>query len=325
MLEWHSPWAFGLLLLLPPLLGWLHRRRPRLRFASLQLVALGPSLRLRLASLSLPLLGAGLALCVVALARPQLALTETISRSEGIDIALVLDTSQSMDSPDFAIGGRRASRLDVAKAVVARFVAARPDDRIALVVFGEEAFTQVPLTLDHAALARFLGQVQIGQAGHRRTAVGDGLAVAARRLAKLEAPSKVAILLTDGRNNAGSVEPERAAEAAAALGVKVYTIGIGPEEGQGGGWFGLAAPRGGELDEPALRSIAAITGGQYFRAQDAEALAQVYQAIDQLEPTTAEVEELTHYEERFGPWLGWGLALLALRILLDATLLRRLP
>jgi Ca-activated chloride channel family protein len=208
---------------------------------------------------------------------------------------------------------------------VARFVASREHDRLALVVFGEEAFTQVPLTLDHVGLARFLGQVRIGQAGERRTAVGDAIAIACQRLAKLQAPSKLVILLTDGRSNAGQIEPVPAAEAAAAVGVKIYTIGVGPEPGQGGGFFGMFGSRGGDLDEPTLKAIAAQTGGRYFRAQDADTLEQVYETIGQLEPSTAEVKELTHYEERFAPWLLWGLGLVSLWVLLETTLFRRLP
>ncbi|MFH1470059.1 MAG: VWA domain-containing protein [Pseudomonadota bacterium] len=183
----------------------------------------------------------------------------------------------------------------------------------------------VPLTLDHLGLASFLGQVRIGQAGERRTAIGDAIAIAYQRLAKLEAPSKIVILLTDGRSNAGSVEPVKAAEAAAALGVKIYTIGVGSEPGQGGGFLGLFSSRGGDLDEPTLEAIAARTGGRYFRAQDSDTLAQVYETIGQLEPSTAEIKELTHYEERFAPWLCWGLGMLALWVLLETTLFRRLP
>ena len=216
----------------------------------------------------------------------------------------------------------RTSRLEVAKDVMARFVEGRPNDRIGLVVFGEQAFTQVPLTMDHDAMTRFLGQVEIGMAGERSTAVGDGLAVASRRLKELSAPSRVVILLTDGRNNAGQISPMQAAQAAEALGIRVYTIGVGGEGGRGP--FGLFGG-GGDLDERSLQAIAKTTGGQYFRAASTDALEKVYETIDTLEKSTAEVKEFVHREERFRPLAIWGLVALALNLLLGETALRRLP
>jgi Ca-activated chloride channel family protein len=316
---WGAPWFLLALLLVPALIWLLHRGRPRLRFASLHLVRTGGGLRASLAWVPRPLLALGLTLCIVALARPQLTHKTVVTKSEGIDIMLALDTSRSMMEPDFTVGGRRASRLDVAKTVVASFIASREHDRVGLVVFGEEAFTQVPLTLDHQGLSRFLRQVSIGMAGEKRTAIGDAIAVASRRMAELEAPSKVVILLTDGQSNAGVLEPAEAAEAAAALGVKVYTIGVGPEASRG------RRSRGGELDEATLEHIAEITEARYFRATDEDTLRLVYETIDALEPSTAEVREITHHEERYHRWLLWGLALLALSVLLDATLFRRIP
>jgi len=325
VLEWAHPW---LLAAIPvaPLVVWLAwRRRPRLRFASTGLVRPGLSPRRAAAFLPEILLAAGLVCLVVALARPQWTRRETVVQSEGIDILLVVDTSGSMESPDYTVGGRQASRLDVAKAVVARFVEGRPHDRIGLVVFGEEAFTQVPLTLDHVGLASFLRQVEIGMAGARSTAVGEALAVATRRLARLESPSRVAILLTDGRNNAGTIDPATAAGAAAALGVKVYTIGVG-SSGEVRGPLGLLSrPRGGELDEATLRAIADATGGRYWRADDTETLLRVYETIDLLEKSTAEVKEYVHADERYHPWLFAGMVLLALQVVLSSTVLRRLP
>jgi Ca-activated chloride channel homolog len=325
MLEWAHPWV---LLAAPVAVGvtWFAwRRRPRLRFSSIDLVKPGISPRRVLSFLPELLLTAGLVCLVVALARPQWTQRETVVRSEGIDILLVVDTSGSMDSADYTVGGRPASRLDVAKAVVARFVEGRPYDRIGLVVFGEEAFTQVPLTLDHVALASFLRQVEIGMSGPRSTAVGEALAVATRRLARLEAPSRVAILLTDGRNNAGAIDPATAAKAAAALGVKVYTIGVG-SSGETRGPLGLLSrPRGGDLDEATLRAIADATGGRYWRADDTETLQKVYDTIDLLEKSTAEVKEYVHAEERYHPWLFAGMVLIALQAILASTVLRRLP
>jgi len=244
--------------------------------------------------------------------------------SEGIDILLVLDTSGSMEAEDFHLGGRASNRLEVAKEVVARFVQGRADDRIGLVVFGQEAFTQVPLTLDHDALVGFLRQVQIGMAGAKQTAIGDAIAVGGRRLKELEAESRVMILLTDGRSNAGSVEPLEAAEAARALGIRIYTIGVGSKDG--GGLLGLLSGRGrGELDEGTLRAIAQKTGAQYFRAADAEALSEVYKTIDALEKTTAESRIFVHRQEVYQPWVWSGLFFMLLHLLLSETVLRRLP
>jgi len=305
MLEWAHPLV---LLAAPaaPLVVWFAwRRRPKLRFSSVGLVKPGGSARRAAGFLPDLLLAAALVCLIVALARPQATRRESVVRSEGIDILLVVDTSGSMESPDYRVGGRPASRLDVAKAVVARFVEGRPHDRIGLVVFGEEAFTQVPLTLDHAGLAAFLRQVEIGMAGPRSTAVGEAL--------------------TDGRNNAGTIDPTTAARAAAALGVKVYTIGVG-SSGEARGPLGLLTrPQGGDLDEATLRAIADTTGGRYWRADDAEALQRVYDTIDLLEKSTAEVKEYVHAEERYHPWLFAGLVLLALQVLLSTTILRRLP
>jgi Ca-activated chloride channel family protein len=322
MLEWATPlWFLALpVALIAP---WLVRG-PRVRMASLRAMRAPPTLRWMLAWLPQAAASLGLVLLTVGLARPQLVDRERVVESEGIDILLVLDTSGSMEAEDFHLGSRAANRLEVAKEVVARFVDGRKDDRVGLVVFGEEAFTQVPLTLDHDALVDFLRQVQIGMAGARQTAIGDAIAVAGRRLKELDAESRVMILLTDGRSNAGSVEPLEAAEAAKALGIRIYTIGVGSKDG--GGIFGIfGGRRRGELDEATLRMIAKKTGAQYFRAADTEALAEVYRTIDKLEKTTAESREFVHREEVFHPWVWSGLAMLLLNLLLGETVLRRLP
>ena len=245
MLEWATPlWFLALpVALLAP---WLVRG-PRVRMASLRAMRVPATPRWMLAWLPQAAASLGLVLLTVGLARPQLVDRERVVESEGIDILLVLDTSGSMEAEDFHLGSRAANRLEVAKEVVARFVDGRTDDRVGLVVFGEEAFTQVPLTLDHDALVDFLRQVQIGMAGARQTAIGDAIAVGGRRLKELDAESRVMILLTDGRSNAGSVEPLEAAEAAKALGIRIYTIGVGSKDGGILGIFG--GRRRGELDE----------------------------------------------------------------------------
>lgn len=322
MIEWAAPW--WLLAILPALvLPWLGGG-PRLRHASTALLTGGASLRLLLAWLPRALGALGLCLLAVALARPQLVDRQRVVESEGIDIMLVLDTSGSMEAEDYTLNGRAASRLLVAKEVIADFVDGRPDDRIGLVVFGEDAYTQVPLTLDHDSLTSILRQVHLGSAGRRATAVGDAIAVGGNRLKDLDAPSKVMILLTDGRSNAGAVPPLEAAEAARALGIRIYTVGIGSSGGSRG-LLGMLGRSGGELDERTLEAIARITEARYFRADSTQALRQVYETIDALEKTTAESHEFVHTEERYHGWLAAGLVLLLLQLLLGETWLRRLP
>ncbi|MEZ4239645.1 MAG: VWA domain-containing protein [Myxococcota bacterium] len=320
MTELGSPWA--LLLLLPvlalPLQRWLTGTN-RLAVADLAAVKGRLTLRLLLAWVPGLLQVLGLGLCVVALARPQVVRRETWVESEGLDIVLALDTSGSMRADDIGRGVRARSRLEVAKDVMADFVEMRPNDRIGVVVFGEEAFTQVPLTLDHQTLEDMLGQVEIGVAGAQGTAIGTAIAVSAKRLKDLDAVSRIVILLTDGRSNAGRVAPMEAAQAAAALGIKVYTVGVGA---QTRGFFGSL---GDGLDEDGLKRIAAATGGQFFRATDSDNLKRIYETINELEPSPAEVQQLVDRQEKFRWFAVPGLALLALQVLLSATWLRRGP
>lgn len=323
MPEWLSPLWF---LALPVALAvpWLGGR-PRVPVSSLSALSTRVTLRSALAFVPRLLGSLGLAALVVALARPVEISRERIVEREGIDIMLALDTSGSMEARDYTVGRSRVSRLVAAKEVIARFVQGRADDRIGLVVFGEDAFTQVPLTTDARAMVALMSQVDIGLAGKRATAVGDAIAVAGKRLKDLEAPSKVIILLTDGQSNAGQVAPMDAAEAVAALGVKVYTIGIGGDGGGGGGLFGMLSAGRSDLDERTLKAIARTTGGEYFRADDTETLVDVYETIDKLETTTAEVKEFVRTEERYQPWAWLGFGLLALQLLLGETVFRRLP
>ena len=318
-LEWGSPFV---LLLLPVVLvvPWLSRG-PRLAWSSLALSQARPSLRQAVAWLPTALTSLGLALLVVALARPQHVDRQRVVEREGIDILLVLDTSGSMKADDYTVGRRRVTRLSAAKEVIGRFVEGRPDDRIGLVVFGDVAFTQVPLTTDHRAMRAFLESVDIGMAG-QSTAIGDAIAVAAQRMKELEAPARVVILLTDGDSRTG-MSPREAAKAAAALGIKVYTIGMG--SAQGGGMLGGLFGRSSSLDESTLKDIARTTDARYFRADDTQSLRAVYETIDELEKTTAEVQEFVHRDERYHTVLGLGLVLLCLQQLLAQTWLRRLP
>lgn len=315
----HPAWLLALPLALLPWFGWL--RPHAVRFSALKSVISRPTWR-SFGAPGLPLLECvALIGVIVALARPQEVRRETVRESQGIDIMLAIDTSGSMDAPDMRAGPRELTRIEASKLVMSQFVAARPDDRIALEVFGEDAFVQVPLTLDHEALSSFIDQLEIGMAGKNATAVGTAIAIGAKRMKELDAPSKVMILVTDGRSNAGSVSPLQAAEAAAALGVRVYTIGVG-SAGRGGLFGGMG---GAEVDERSLNAIAVRTGGRYYRAADTSALAQVYADIDQLERSTGRTKEFVHRDERF-LWalVPAGLAFIV-QLVLAATLLRKLP
>lgn len=282
----------------------------------------GFSLRLALAFLPGALLLAGIGLMVVALARPMEIERRVERTNDGLDILLAIDTSCSMEASDLSGRGRSVSRLEVAKGVVADFVEGRPDDRIGMVVFGEEAFTHVPLTLDHATLQEVLEQVQIGVAGARGTAIGTAIAVGSKRLLQVDNPERVMILLTDGQNNAGRYQPLEAAEAAADLDIRIYTIGVGSSGRPLAGFLGLGSDG---LDERTLTEIAQRTGGSYFRATSANALRRVYQTIDQLERSPAEVEEDIEPHDWYRYALFPGLILVFLHILLSTVGLRRWP
>ena len=310
-----------LLLLIPvvAVLPWLGSYAS-VSFSSLAGMNVRKTWRVRFAFVPPLLASLGLMLLVFALARPHKEYKEQIIEKEGLDIVLVVDTSGSMEEKDYELKGLRVSRMDVSKSVLERFIEGRPSDRIGLVVFGEEAFTQCPLTIDHDGMLPFLKQIKIGLAGESATAIGDAIAIGAQRLKDLEAPSKVLILLTDGQSNSGS-DPIKMAQAAGKLGIKIYTIGIGG--GFRNSLFGLLGASAG--DDKTLRVIAKETGGKFYRAQNTQTLEPVYEEIDQLEPTTAEYSEYVLREEYFRPFLISGILILFLQFLLSQTILRRLP
>ncbi len=269
-----------------------------------------------------------LALLTVTLMRPQIVSGERKRTSEGLDIVLAIDTSGSMRALDFTVNGERRDRLAAVKDVIGKFISSRTSDRIGMVVFGDEAFTQAPLTLDHQVLNQFLARVQIGMAGDR-TAIGEAVATSVNRVKDVKAKSRIVILLTDGRNTAGSIEPQTAADAAAALGVKLYTIGVG---GEGKAPIPVESVFGTrmvyqdvDIDEKLLQDISQRTGGRYFRAYDTDSLANVYATIDQLEKTKIEVDEFLQVEEVFHRWLVLALLLLLFELVWLVTPLRSLP
>jgi len=332
MLRLVSPWF---LCLLPLVLGaaWLlARRRAGAGYARFDLPRVGTTgatarggwVR---AERALPWLrGLILTLLVLAVARPQAGERLESVSTLGVDIVLALDVSGSMRAEDFAPD----NRLAVALNTIDRFIGGRPGDRLGLVTFASLASTRCPLTQDHEMLRGFLEQVDFAPADQDGTAIGLGLATAVNRLRESTAKSKVAVLLTDGVNNAGQVGPEAAAEAARALGVKVYTIGVGSDGPVPVpidlGPLGRRVMRQNiELDEKLLRHIADSTGGEYFRAKDPAGLEAVFKTIDELEKTEIESRVRVLYSELFPVVLAPAAALLLLERLLLATRLRRLP
>ncbi len=269
-----------------------------------------------------------LTLLVLASARPQFFNVSRQIRTPGVDIMLCLDTSGSMRAFDFQLDNEPVTRLTAVKKVVADFIKKREMDRIGLVVFGQEAFTQSPLTLDKGLLLGLVEKMEVGMAGDR-TAIGSAIAVGGKRLKDLKAKSKVLILLTDGRHNAGELTPEEAAEAVGALGVKIYTIGVG---GKGPAPFKVKTFFGTrlihqevDLDEETLRKVAEVGGGKYFRAADSEKLSEIYDIIDRQEKTEIEVKEFFHFKELYYYFLIPALCLFVLEALLKNTFLRVIP
>ena len=328
-IEFHHPWFFLFLLLIPLAAWWRYRQRERfdadMRFSSLEAVRGMGGWKVFLQK-TLPLLRAlAFTALVVALARPQLTLKEENVNAEGIDIFLVIDLSSSMLAQDF-----KPDRLEVSKRVGAEFIDKREYDRIGLSAFAGEAFTVSPLTTDHLVLKDYLAGLRCGIL-EDGTAIGMGLATAVNRMKDSESKSKVIILLTDGVNNAGYVKPLTAAEIAKEFDVKVYTIGVGTEgqalspvskTSDGRYRFGLTRV---EIDEELLRQISEMTGGQYFRATNEQRLQRIYAEIDRLEKTKIEVTTIKRYSEEYWRFVWAAVVLLVLEMLLRFTVLRRVP
>ena len=250
-------------------------------------------------------------LVVLAAARPALVGEPVALPVEARDLMLAIDLSESMAETDLAPGDRRSNRLDVVKAVADDFVERREGDRVGLVLFGERAYLQAPLTLDREAVRALLDEAEVGLTG-RRTAIGDALGIAVKRLRERPAESRVVVLLTDGASNAGALEPLEAAKLAETLGVRVHTIGVGAESATARTAFGPRTVNPSrDLDEGTLRAIAETTGGRYFRARDVRELAGIYALLDELEPVAGEPVHVRPTTELFFWPLGlaWTLAL----------------
>lgn len=326
------PWVLALLLLLP-VLAFLKGKfggTAGIRFSSTAaLLKVGHRRRSKSGAILAGLTYLALALFIISLARPQLGRVVTRVQATGVDIMLVLDVSRSMLAEDFTIGNSRANRIEAVKRVTEQFIRERPNDRIGIIAFAGRPYLVSPLTLDHDWLIKNLDRLRIGLV-EDGTAIGSAIASAANRLKDKEAKTKLVVLLTDGDNNAGKVMPLTAAEAAKALGIRIYTIGAGTE-GEAPfpvtNAFGRTVYRNVlvKMDEKTLQDIANITNARCFRATDTQSLKTIFAEIDKLEKSKVEVEKTAHYRDLFQWFLIPGLACLALEMLLSQTLWRRLP
>ncbi|MCD6309840.1 MAG: VWA domain-containing protein [Candidatus Eremiobacteraeota bacterium] len=322
---------FLLFLVLIPLLIWQYVKKARARqgsilFSDLDLVKKGrPGTARLFPHLPLLLRTAGLLLLILALARPQAGSTFREITSRGVDIILCLDSSTSMEAMDL-----KPDRFEAAKKVSEAFIKARPYDRIGLVIFAGIALTKCPLTVDHSALLSLLSSVKIGDTRLDGTAIGEAIAAAVNRLKKSPGRSKLIILVTDGRNNAGEISPVTAAKLAKAFGIKIYAIGVGTI---GNAPFPVRDPLGNvhyvmskePLDEKTLTEIADTTGGLFFRAEDNNALVEVYSQINAMEKYEIKTRQFSQYRELYTLFLWPGLIMLLLEVILSRTILRELP
>ena len=320
------PWFFLLLALVPVFAWWmLRKRRGSLRYSDLSFLAAAPNRGRWLRAIPVALYSLGLVFITVALARPQRGRQFQEVETQGIDIMVCLDISGSMKAEDFS----PRNRLNVAKERAKEFIAKRAGDRIGLVVFSATSLTQCPLTLDRNILDALIDRLDFGML-EDGTAIGMGLGSAIARLRKSKAKEQVIILLTDGVNNTGDIDPITAAQAAASFGVKIYTIGVGSRDEVP---YPVEDPVFGrryvrvkiELDSETLQRIADITGGRSFLATDAEGLKLIYDEIDRMEPTTFKVKRHTVYNEKAGTPLLLALLLVTAGALSASVLLRRLP
>lgn len=325
--NWENPEYLYLLLIIPLLILWYwfrhNKTNAQLRFSGTQMFGSGSQYKVWLYHSLFVLRMLAIALLIIALARPQSISRKQNINIEGIDIVMSIDVSGSMLARDF-----KPDRLEAAKDVAKDFIAGRPNDRVSLVIFSGEAFTQVPLTTDHAMITNIFDEVQSGMI-EDGTAIGDGLATSVSRLKDSDAISKVVILITDGVNNSGSVDPLSAAELAELYGIRVYTVGIGT---QGMAPYPVQTPYGlqmqqmkVQIDEELLKKIATMTGGRYFRATNNKKLKEIYKEIDALEKSKIDVQEFRKKHEGFLPIALLAFMLFALEITLRFLVFKRFP
>ena len=334
-LSFANPW-WMLSLLAIPLIAILHGRRgntPAVSFSSTaQIRALGKIAKSRAGKFARALSYLALALLIVALARPQIGNTITETHASGTDIMIALDVSGSMLTKDYTVDGEPTSRVDVVKEVTRKFIEGRPNDRIGLIVFGAKAYLVSPLTMDHDWLLRSLSRVKIGTVNSDATAIGSAMVAGANRLRSDEhAKSKTLILLTDGENNAGEVNPDTAAEAIKTFDIHFYSIGAGTNGiapvPVGTDYNGNYVYQNAQVtyDAAGLRKIAEIAHGHYFRASDVNAMESIFHEIDKMEKSSFQVKRYQQYRDLYPWFVGAGLALLILQWLYAQTLGRRLP
>jgi Ca-activated chloride channel family protein len=322
------PWMLLLLLIIPGMIFWYWKigraKEPSIAYSSLTVFQRIPlSWKEKFRHIPIALRSMAIAVLIVGLARPQSFSSGQNVTTEGIDIVIALDISGSMISEDF-----KPNRVEAAKSVAEEFINGRPNDRIGLVVFAREAFTQCPITIDHHVLTNLLQKVEPGMV-QDGTAIGNGLADAVGRLKDGRAKSKVIILLTDGANNAGEIDPLTAAEIARTYGVRVYTVCIGTGSEAP---YPVQTPYGIRyqmipfpIDEGLLKDIANATGGQSFVASNNRTLEEIYRKIDQLEKSRIEVTSYRNAAELFSGWLDAGMILLLLELVLSKTILKKIP
>lgn len=327
-------WAFALLPVVVALVGWAYyrskKRAPTVQYSSLSLLKhISRPWRTRLTWVPAAAMAAALILIVVALARPQRADTKVRKNVEGIDIMLVMDVSDSMMIEDM-----KPNRIVACKEMMKDFVRKRTNDRIGLVMFSGEAYTRVPLTLDHKVLLDSIEAIKITRNIKMGTAIGVALATGAGRLKESTAKSRVMVFLTDGENNSGTIDPETALDIAKGYGIRIYTIGAGvdgdaqlPIETVDA--FGRKVKRyqpiHSTVNDELLGKMATDTGGKYYRATDNGSLKKVFTDIDRLERSKIDVNQYTKYAELFEPWLMWGVLLFLISWLLQVTIFRKVP
>lgn len=318
-------WGFILIaLLIVYRIFFSSKKQPAVKFSDTSQFKVNKNWKVRLREIPLFLRVVALSLILIVLARPQTSSTEETRSTEGIDIVMALDISSSMKAEDF-----KPNRIEAAKRTALEFIEQRPNDRIGLVVFAGQSFTQCPVTIDHDILKQLLSEIETGMVKDG-TAIGMGLATSVSRLKDLESKSKVVILLTDGENNAGSVSPGTAAEIAKTFGIRVYTIGVGTT-GKAPitvkDRFGRSRKIMQEvkIDEELLNKISDITEGEYFRAKNNDALKDIYSRIDEMEKIEVDISYFSNYTEEFLPFAIAAGVLLLLDFLLRISIFRKLP
>ncbi len=328
-IEFAQPQFLFLLLLLPLMVAWYwynhQKMQPEINVSTTEHFSLNKKTKKQiLFHLLFVLRMLVIGLLIIVLARPQSSKSSEDLSIEGIDIVLTIDISQTMQAEDF-----RPNRLEAAKDVASQFIDKRPNDRIGLVVFSGRSFTQCPLTIDHAVLKNLFKGVKTGMIDDERTAIGSGLGTSISRIKDSKAISKVIILLTDGMNNTGELDPLTAAEMAKVFGIRIYTIGVGT---YGEAPFPVPTPFGiqyqnikVEIDEPLLKQIANNTNGKYFRATDKKQLENIYTEIDKLEKSKIDVLRYSHKKEEFLFWALLAGVLFLLEIILKNTVFRSIP